>query len=179
MPTKEVTFSIQGRISLSFSPTLNSMSGKPMEGVDSGGDEQVDPRGRWRRAAGEGEEKQRPSGEEEADTLHLLQASKAISIASSFSSWPIMEKLPAARKLQAYDAVFSRSTRTSVCLVVPSKLAKHAVSEAPRPSPSSPSLRLPPPALWHLLCGSVLLGGCGASFYLSVRSRQQQEKVEL
>uniref|UniRef100_A0A453T1V1 Core Histone H2A/H2B/H3 domain-containing protein n=1 Tax=Aegilops tauschii subsp. strangulata TaxID=200361 RepID=A0A453T1V1_AEGTS len=70
-------------------------------------------------------------------------SSKAMSIMNSFIN-DIFEKLVGeSTKLARYNkkpTITSREIQTSVRLVLPGELAKHAVSEAPRPSPSSPPL---------------------------------------
>ena len=99
-------------------------------------------------------------------------SSKAMSILNSFIN-DIFEKIATETStLARYNkkpTVTSREIQTAVRLILPGELAKHAVSEAPRPSPSSPALKRPghspatpnnrcfsTPSPTNSLCGHVL-----------------------
>jgi hypothetical protein len=131
-------FPVQGRVFV-FQPntelpvkkahTEEARLGEPVEKWIPAAD--GDKGGGWRRA-GEGAKKDRVGKKK---LTHCISF-KALSITSSLNSRPIMEKLlPAAGRPQG-DGVASGAP-TSLRLVVPSGITNHAVSEAPRSSPSS------------------------------------------
>ncbi|MBN3277229.1 H2B protein, partial [Polyodon spathula] len=79
-------------------------------------------------------------------------SSKAMGIMNSFVN-DVFERIAGeSSRLAHYNkrsTITSREIQTAVRLLLPGELAKHAVSEAPRPSPSTPAPSKPSPSLPH------------------------------